>query len=670
MTNRLVSAAFSQNRAEELGHDVWNSFVIPPYFDQLMASHHTKPIVFIGGRGCGKTMLLRYLSHYSQFSPARGSLPDIAANQIGLYWKVDTHFVQQLHSRGLPQETWSSAFAHILAVQIGKEILRALRTISHRRFKGLTASTLASWRCGEVRDFDPSLPDSHEELLKTLESLERRFISWVNNVKRVQEPIFLPGSQFVTVLIDCVRRLPCLEHSVFHIYIDEYENLREEQQQRINTALKHSTPKLVFNIAIKRNGIVTFSTIGTENISSPDDYRRFDLDDEIEPTFEWFAAEVFFFRLLNEGHAVWVPDFVEPQALQSQESLNARRDSKYQKQLRSAMEAIFPGQSQATIAATTMEIAALRDWIKRRIERSLPEGSTIKADELMEAATPEAALLLPALLARRRWKPVEILAELKKLQEGEPNSFRSGPEWIPNNLYAAILQTYTPNDRDCPLYAGFDAFVLLSHGNLRHFLELCHRSLNRLTADSTLSERCVPVLTQAACAKEASLSFVREIKSFGLHGNRLHTFVNTIGGMFAKLLRRATLSEPEVSQFSIQGYESLQTLPDEIEAFLREAVKWSVLFEHRESKMKDSAAIRGVEWQLAPIYAPSFHISPRKKRKLELTIAELTGLIVGDQDVVDKLYRRYDDSGRANLAGYGRSLFDDLPFDEFDADED
>jgi hypothetical protein len=663
MKHKLVSAAFSQNRAEELGHDVWNSFVVPPYFDQLMASHRTKPVVFIGGRGCGKTMLLRYLSHYSQFSTVRETIPESATKQVGLYWKVDTHFVQQLHSRGLPQETWSSAFAHILAIQIGKEILRALSTISASRFKELGDEILATWRCPEIKDFDSSLPCSHEDLLKELESSERKFISWVNNVKRIQEPIFLPGSQFITVLIDCVRALPCLSNSVFHIYIDEYENLREEQQRLINTALKHSTPKLVFNIAIKRNGIVTFSTIGEENISCPDDYRRFDLDDEIESTFDCFAAEVFFFRLLSAEEIAWVPKIVDSKMLQSVDELSDRREAKYREQLLAAIRGIFPGQSQAMIAANVMETPALRNWIKARVEWLLPEGSSITADNLLNVAIPEAAVILPALLARRRSRPKDIFEELKKLRDGEPNSFRSGPEWISNNLYAALLQVYTPNDRVCPLYAGFDAFVLLSHGNLRHFLELCHRSLNRLVADSNDPGPSVPETTQAACVKDASISFVREIKSFGIHGNRLHSFVNTLGGLFAKLLGRMALSEPEVSQFTIQGHESLQGLPADVDIFLREAVKWSVLFETRESKMKDSSAIPGFEWQLAPIYTPSFHISPRKKRKLELTIAELAGLIVGDMDIVDRLLKRYDDSGRPGFGGYGKTLFDDLPQD-------
>ena len=66
----------------------------PLFFDQLDIQTATKPWVIIGGRGCGKTMLLRYLSHQSTFSPQRPSVPDETIRHLGLYWKVDTQLLK------------------------------------------------------------------------------------------------------------------------------------------------------------------------------------------------------------------------------------------------------------------------------------------------------------------------------------------------------------------------------------------------------------------------------------------------------------------------------------------------------------------------------------------------------------------------------------------------
>jgi len=62
MSNQVpekLQQVFTQNRAEELGNDVWRHFVVPPFYDKLDLQQAKKPRVIIGGRGCGKTMLLR-----------------------------------------------------------------------------------------------------------------------------------------------------------------------------------------------------------------------------------------------------------------------------------------------------------------------------------------------------------------------------------------------------------------------------------------------------------------------------------------------------------------------------------------------------------------------------------------------------------------------------------
>ena len=55
-----IRSALSTNRAEELGYDVWEDFVVPPFFGELGLYENKQPKLIVGGRGCGKTMLLRY----------------------------------------------------------------------------------------------------------------------------------------------------------------------------------------------------------------------------------------------------------------------------------------------------------------------------------------------------------------------------------------------------------------------------------------------------------------------------------------------------------------------------------------------------------------------------------------------------------------------------------
>ena len=120
-----LSSIFSKNRAEEFGYDVWEHFVIPPFFDQLDLKVAKKPRVIIGGRGSGKTMLLRYLSHQTMFSPKRESVPDESISHIGLYWRVDTQFASAMDKREVSEETWQSAFGHLASLILGMEVLNS-----------------------------------------------------------------------------------------------------------------------------------------------------------------------------------------------------------------------------------------------------------------------------------------------------------------------------------------------------------------------------------------------------------------------------------------------------------------------------------------------------------------------------------------------------------------
>src|SRR6056297_528518 len=104
--NTDIRKACTKNRAEELGFDVWEHFAIPLFYDQLDIGDTSKASRIVGGRGCGKTMLLRYLSHQSMFSTKRDELDPVALKHLGLYWKVDTHFANVLFGRSIEVDIW------------------------------------------------------------------------------------------------------------------------------------------------------------------------------------------------------------------------------------------------------------------------------------------------------------------------------------------------------------------------------------------------------------------------------------------------------------------------------------------------------------------------------------------------------------------------------------
>ncbi len=195
---------FAMNRAEELGYDVWERYVLPPFYDKLSVGDTRKPKVIIGGRGCGKTMLLRYLSHESTFSQSRRDVPAEAISHVGLYWRADTQFASLMQHRDVHDDTWAAAFRHLASLVLGIEVLRSLESIARSALRAASEEQLSQLDFRRLKPFSDDLPTTFVELREDLEDRLAGFETWANDVRAVQQPRFLPGNSFIKRLIEIV----------------------------------------------------------------------------------------------------------------------------------------------------------------------------------------------------------------------------------------------------------------------------------------------------------------------------------------------------------------------------------------------------------------------------------------------------------------------------------
>lgn len=637
-----MQQAFIRNRSEEYDRDVWDSYVLPLYFESLGLHEARKSVVLEGGRGCGKTALLRYLSYHSQFSPKRGDIPDEALSTIGLYLKADPQYFSGFTGGGLEDDRWLYVFEHALCLALAEQVLGSLhavncdseRLIQYGQLESLNFATAVG---GFTEDpIPPKLGDFCDWLRLQRQKLSRWFRTFDDDAPL---PQLLPLRDFLSSLIGEIRaKLPYMSGSVFAVYIDEYENLLDYQQRFLNTLIKVGEPPLIFHVAMKPNGMRTRMTTGTESIQEIADFRKIKLDEELQSDFDVFAAELFFFRLLQVG----LPESATPinrRRLQDPTQIKERKqDANYRLSVVTEMRRVLPGQKNSEIAAEVFEDDVLhRRWKRIVSDGLLAQRSALKVEGFYDREFPEASVVCAALLSQSTKTADEVLKEFEKLRLGQPNRFKQG-DWIHHFLVGTLLLIFLPfRQRPCPIYAGFDAFISLSRTNIRHFLELCHLSMNSFEVNESFDMFSVPINSQALAAFKTSRAFKEEVAGCGDMGNRLLSMVNFLGKLFRLSQGRPSQSEPERTHFCIINEE----VSGEAQRVLSEAIKWSVLFEEPESKVK-GMRYESKEYVLNPIYAPFFGLSYNKGRKLELPFSQAEVMLTGGVDDFTDMLKLYE----------------------------
>lgn len=645
MTTRLPDA-FLTVRSEEGKIDKWGDFIVPPFIHDLGIQSQTKAVVVVGGRGCGKTTLLRYFCHHTQFSARRGELPKEAFRHIGLYWRADTNYINSFAGSEQSDARWRSAFEHVLACELGRELIAALRTINCNETRRATYGGLDKLDLSALSVFDQGLGEGLDSADRVLSRRSAELSIWLNNMEQEAPPRFIPLKAFLDALVSAVReQLPYLADSMFVVFIDEYENMRVEQQKFINGLLKHGVPPLLFNIAMKRNGFQVKQTLGSESIELISDYNEIDIENELKD-FELFAAELMFFRLAELRPDLASSLVVDTDQLTSVDRVAERYGNEvYRRKVVTAAEKMLPRVTEREAAQIILDDAKLRSRLIRNITSALEaRSSKLAAEEFISEGAPWASVIMPALLSRTRESPTELLAELRLHEEGGDTRFAYGHDLIMTNLWGCINSLYMDAQRTSPLFSGFLPLTLMTRGNVRHFLDLVHRIFLAYVKSAKVGEGLPEVepSIQMDGIREASDAILAKVKGHGKYGPQLHAMVQCLGSIFRERHRAVRQSEPETNHFVLGSGE----LTPQLQAYLDEAEKWSVLSMARQTKIKDSAMI-SFDYILNPVFAPFFHISFRKKRSMKLDAEHLRLMLEGDQgqrnSLVRELGKREDD---------------------------
>lgn len=579
-----LSELFGAHKAEWLGPRLFELFSAPNYFSQMITP---RPCILVGGRGTGKTTVLRGLSYQGQFQLENQRPENVSSwPYYGFYSRVDTNRVSAFKGPELDDTQWMRRFGHYTNLLMCIQVFRFLSWFQEtaKVSTELSANDLAS----VASAFTLSAPRSNDHLLRLLVQSLTEFEAHINNVADSESPSLSLQGAPIANLLEAIKRNSVFADKLFFFLIDEYENLEDYQQRMMNTLIKHSGELYSFKVCVRELGWRVHNTLAeNEYLVSPADYLRIDITDVMQGAqFEEFSHRVCQDRLA------------------------------------------------ALVEGSNKSVADIRDLLPTLSEES--EAALLGIEDHNRAVARELLKLAPVQVVSRL-KPMEIyLLEFwrkghnQTLREVFEDYQRNTALWRNrlDNYGHALLFTLRRHRRGIQkYYAGWDTFIRLSGGNIRFLLQLVESSLTRhLRAGQRLDKPLSPVM-QTVAAQATGRASLTELEGISVQGGQMAKLLLGLGRIFGVMASSAEGHAPEVNQFRVIGTPESPAMERDVNTLLQASVMHLAVKRYSGSKLTATSDTHDWDYMLHPIYIPFFNFSYRRKRKMHLTSAQVLALV-------------------------------------------
>ena len=264
--------------------------------DWASIQRRTDNVFIEGGRGTGKSMLLRRLTAQASIAAARLASPHLTFAQLdqdyfGIYVKLTRGYYEQFGTA----EAVAPALASLLAQhELNIEILDAFVDTLVWLDRAMALSRPADNWADLSKELSSLLPNAPQST--TLEGVLRNTLRFEQDqvIQYYRDRAFERDGNYTgsaTQTVNFLRRLselfrrqlfPSQQVRLF-LLLDEFETLLETQQTAINTVMKMRLPDLSTKVAVRRHGRKTSNTFTVgDPIQDPRDYTPIFIDYDIQ----------------------------------------------------------------------------------------------------------------------------------------------------------------------------------------------------------------------------------------------------------------------------------------------------------------------------------------------------------------------------------------------------
>lgn len=630
-------------------HDLWVELGAP-MINKIIEPHLRTSKYILGGKGTGKTHLLRY--HSYQVARLRYSTEsglDMVARQkyLGIFIRAANVDPGRFEPDPADIAKWQRLFGVYLELWLAERLLEALTDIQ------------ATSQTAEFNDqavLEVLTRSLHGAVGDTFDSLTQ-FADWLQrerrNIDHAVDNAAFSGVLDVRVSFSigglcaplgrALRKWhPALSAVSLIFMIDEIENFSAFQQEVLNSLIRYAEGVITFRVSGRLYSVKTTATMakGEENREGAE-FKTTTLDDLLRGYQDYGNfAKAFVKRRLsvaNLGGRSERPGLFDP----TEHLEDVDSSAFYEKAIDSlGIESASHDLSRRLIAALSSAGVRLKlnEEDARAVSNLLIPGLPVLLQRLN--------VLLFCKKYRRAGTELVIAQELRKAAEelfacqgkGIRGTYATAYQHYSKDLFAQVCRESKVGG---PIYAGFETFVKMSSGNPRNLLIVLGR-MHEMVAFREMSfdnGQKLTVRMQTEAAIEAARFLLESDTNYGGMAEQAREAITKL----AEILRTARFAMciPEVSPLAVSF--AIEELDDNSRVTLNSALNYSLLFEVPSGRSDRNSQKVLKKVQINPLLSPKWGLSTSRRGDLSLG-KDLCGAIFGSgrNSEFDVLLKRMD----------------------------
>lgn len=605
-------------------HELWVELGAP-MINKIIEPHLRTSKYILGGKGTGKTHLLRYHSYHVarlRYPNESGLATVVRQKYLGIFIRAANVDPGRFEPDPADMAKWQRLFGVYLELWLAERLLEALSDIKatsltsefsdHAVLEVLTRSLHGAM--GEKLDSLTQLADWLQRERRNIDhAVDNAAFSGVLDIR-----VSFSIGGLCAPLGRALRKWhPALADVSLIFMIDEIENFSAFQQEVLNSLIRYAEGVITFRVTGRLYSVKTTATMakGEENRGGAE-FKTTTLDDLLRG-YQGYGkfATAFVRRRLSATNLAG--GALSPSLFDPTKHLDEVDTSAFYEKAMDALGIEPAPQDLARRLTTPLSNAGPKLRLNSEDARRVSDLLIIGLPVLLQRLN----VLLFCKKYRKAGTALVTATELRKAAEvfvacqgkGARGTYATAYQHYSKDLFAQVCRESKIGG---PIYAGFETLVKMSSGNPRNLLILLGR-MHEMAAFREMrfdEGQKLSVRLQTEAAIDAARFLIESDTNYGGMAEQAREAITKL----ALTLRTArfSLSIPEVSPLAVSF--AIEELNDDAKATLNSALNYSLLFEVPSGRPDRNSQKVLKKAQLNPLLSPRWGLSISRRGDLSL----------------------------------------------------